>query len=78
MEKKLTSYQKMKQKYEKEIAQLTGDIITLVEDKDFMKTAVVKNRWKQAIEQERVLWLGKVVSAKSKQEVDGLLKQIQK
>ena len=44
--KKLSSYQKMKIKYENQIKELTKDIVTLVENKDFEKATSVKLQWK--------------------------------
>jgi hypothetical protein len=55
---KLSSYQKMKQKYEASIRQLTDDIITLVEEKDFMKTTTVKMKWRMRLDVEKVIWFG--------------------
>lgn len=55
---RLTSYQKMKQKYEASISQLTDDIITLVEDKDFMKVTTVKMQWRIRLDVEKAIWFG--------------------
>lgn len=55
---KLSSYQKMKQKYEASIRQLTDDIITLVEEKDFMKTTTVKMQWRMRLDIEKAIWAG--------------------
>lgn len=54
----LTSYQKMKQKYEASIRQLTDDIITLVEDKDVMKVITVKMQWRMRLDLEKAIWFG--------------------
>jgi hypothetical protein len=43
---KLSSYKKMKLKYEAEIRELTNEIIALVEDKDIEKTTIIKLQWK--------------------------------
>jgi hypothetical protein len=55
---RLSSYQKMKQKYESSIRQLTDDIITLVEEKDFMKTTTVKMQWRMRLDVEKAIWFG--------------------
>jgi len=55
---RLSSYQKMKQKYEASIRQLTDDIITLVEEKDFMKTTTVKMKWRMRLDVEKAIWFG--------------------
>ena len=55
---RLTSYQKMKQKYEASIRQLTDDIITLVEDKDVMKVTTVKTQWRMRLDLEKAIWFG--------------------
>ena len=55
---RLSSYQKMKQKYEASIRQLTDDIITLVEEKDFMKVTTVKMQWRIRLDTEKMIWLG--------------------
>lgn len=55
---RLTSYQKMKLKYEKQIRELTNDLITLVEEKDFEKTTIVKLQWKIRLDVEKAIWYG--------------------
>lgn len=55
---RLSSYQKMKQKYEASIRQLTDDIITLVEEKDFVKTTTVKTQWRMRLDVEKAIWFG--------------------
>jgi DNA-binding ferritin-like protein len=55
---RLSSYQKMKQKYEASIRQLTNDIITLVEEKDFMETTTVKMQWRMRLDIEKAVWMG--------------------
>jgi len=55
---RLSSYQKMKQKYEASIRQLTDEIITLVEDKDFMKVTTVKMTWRMRLDMEKAIWMG--------------------
>jgi hypothetical protein len=55
---RLSSYQKMKQKYEASIRQLTDDIITLVEEKDFMKITTVKMQWRMRLNIEKAIWMG--------------------
>ena len=52
---RLSSYQKMKQKYEASIRQLTDDIITLVEEKDFMKVTTVKMNWRMRLDTEKMI-----------------------
>lgn len=55
-DKKLSSYQKMKLKYEKRIRQLQDDVNTLVEDKDFMKVAIVKTKHRMQRDLENTIW----------------------
>lgn len=55
---RLSSYQKMKLKYEARICQLTDDIITLVEEKDSMKTITVKTKWRMQLDIEKAVWMG--------------------
>lgn len=55
---RLSSYQKMKQNYEASIRQLTDDIITLVEEKDFVKVTTVKMQWRMRLDAEKILWFG--------------------
>lgn len=55
---RLSSYQKMKKKYEESIRMLTDDIITLVEEKDFMKTSTVKMQWRMRLDIEKAVWMG--------------------
>lgn len=55
-----SSYQKMKQKYEASIRQLTDDIITLVEEKEFIKITAVKKRWRMRLDIEKAIWAGDV------------------
>jgi len=56
--KKISSYQKMKEKYEKKIQELTGDIITLIDEKDLMETNLVKLKWKLKLNIEKAIWHG--------------------
>ena len=58
LKRKVSSYQKMKHKYEERIRQLTDDIITLVEEKDFIKTATVKTQWRMQLDIEKTMWNG--------------------
>ena len=55
---RLSSYAKMKMKYEASIRQLTDDIITLVEEKDFIKTTTVKMQWRMRLDTEKMIWFG--------------------
>jgi len=55
---RLSSYAKMKMKYEASIRQLTDDIITLVEEKDFMKVTTVKMQWRMRLDTEKMIWFG--------------------
>ena len=55
---KISSYQKMKQRYEAKISALQDDIMTLVEDKDFMKVTIVKMKHKTYRDQENTVWFG--------------------
>ena len=58
MKEKKSSYQRMKERYEKRIEELTKDILTLVEDKDFIESQTVKIRWKTKILIEKTIWQG--------------------
>ena len=55
---RLSSYQKMKQKYEKECRQLINDIITLVEKGDTVDGLTVKMQWKTRLEIEKAIMFG--------------------
>lgn len=59
MKKKISSYQKMKDKYQEKINELTNDIIILLEEKDFVKTHQVKMKWQTMINIEKSMWAGK-------------------
>lgn len=61
---KLSSYAKMKLKYEAKIHQLQSDIITLVEDKDYTKTQIVKQEWQTRLDIDKAMWLGDVNTLK--------------
>ncbi len=56
--KKISSYQKMKQKYEAQVTQLTADIVTLVEEKDIQKFIEVKQRWQVYLNMEKIIFAG--------------------
>lgn len=59
MKKKgLSSYQRMKQKREATIQELTNDIITLVEDKDFIAVSRVRAKWIIKLDTEKAIWIG--------------------
>ncbi len=55
---KLSSYQKMKQRYEQRISELEQDVYTLIDDKSFLNTTVVKTKYTMKREQENIAWLG--------------------
>jgi hypothetical protein len=55
---KISSYQKMKQRYEAKISTLQNDIMTLVEDKDFTKVTIVKTKYRMYRDQENTAWFG--------------------
>lgn len=59
---KISSYQKMKQRYEALISALQDDIAILVEEKDFMKVTIVKTKYKTQYktqrDQENAIWFG--------------------
>jgi len=55
---RLSSYQKMKQKFEKERQQLINDIITLVEKGDTVDGLTVKMQWKMRLDTEKVIMFG--------------------
>lgn len=61
---KLSSCAKMKLKYEAKIRQLQSDIITLVEDKDYTKTQIVKQEWQTRLDIDKAMWLGDVNTLK--------------
>jgi hypothetical protein len=52
---RLSSYQKMKQKFEKERQQLINDIITLVEKGDTVEGLTVKMQWKMRLDTEKAI-----------------------
>jgi hypothetical protein len=54
----MSSYQKLKQKYEARINELTKDIITLVEEKDINEVIITKTKWKIQLDMEKVIWSG--------------------
>ena len=56
---RLSSYQKMKQKFEKERQQLINDIITLVERGDTIDGLTVKMQWKTRLDAEKAIMFGK-------------------
>lgn len=55
---RLSSYQKMKQKFEKERQQLINDIITLVEKGDTVDGLTVKMQWKMRLDTEKAIMFG--------------------
>jgi hypothetical protein len=55
---KLNSYQRLKQKYDKKVTELTDDIITLIKEKDYMKFQIVKAKWKFILDIEEIIWMG--------------------
>jgi hypothetical protein len=56
---RLSSYQKMKQKYEAKIKELTNDIVILVENNNYYKVSDVKCRWDMKIQSERAIMFGR-------------------
>jgi hypothetical protein len=57
----MTTYQKQKQR----IADLTADIITLIENKDMEKVTEVKFRWHHILEVDKAIWFGETNNDKS-------------
>ena len=55
---RLSSYQRMKQKFEKERQELINDIITLVEKGDMLDGLAVKMQWKTRLDNEKAIMLG--------------------
>jgi hypothetical protein len=55
---RLSSYQKMKQKFERERQQLIDDIITLVEKGDTVDGLTVKMHWKMRLDTEKAIMFG--------------------
>ena len=55
---KLSSYQKMKHKYELSISELTNDMLTLIEDKDLAKTITIKMKWLVRLSIQKAVWQG--------------------
>jgi len=53
----MSSYRKMKEKYEKQIAYLTKDIVTLIEGAP-LDRMMVKIVWKAKLDIERTMWKG--------------------
>ena len=56
--KQQSSYQRMKEKLEKQIAELTDDVITLVENTSYLKVSQVRTKWSTRLEIEKVIWSG--------------------
>ena len=62
--KKFTHYNiynkllKKSDKQEQEIAELTADMLTLIEDKDLAKTITVKMKWLVRLSIQKAVWQG--------------------
>ncbi len=69
--KKLSSYQKMKQKYEAQIAELRKDIYTLVDEPSLVDVNIVKSKYLLTRALEQQVWAGS-----SESDGDGFLSQI--
>lgn len=54
----MSSYQKMKQRYEERIYELTDEIIILVDGKDLIKATMIKMKWRMQIDVEKAFWRG--------------------
>lgn len=54
----LSSYQKMKQKYEKERQELINDIIILVKKEGTVEALTVKRKWNVELDKELFLMFG--------------------
>lgn len=55
---RLSSYQKMKARYEAKIKELTDDVTTLIEDKDISKTTTVKLKYRILSDFEKAIFIG--------------------
>jgi hypothetical protein len=58
MKYELSSYQKMRLKYENKIQELNNDIIVLVEEKNIEEVAIVKMKHKIRLTLEKCIWSG--------------------
>lgn len=58
MEKKLSSYQKLKLKYHKERQELINDIILLVEKDNSFEGLAVKMNWRMRLDLEKMVMAG--------------------
>jgi len=56
--KRASSYTKLKQKYESDISLLYGDLLTLIENKDPVKVAIIKARIKLVNDVQNAIWFG--------------------
>ena len=55
----MSSYQRMKQKYENEIQELTSDIVTLVKEDKPAEVLAVSMKWRIIIDAGDIVWFGK-------------------
>jgi hypothetical protein len=55
-----SSYQRMKQRYEAKIRELTDDIYTLIDDKNYMNCLIVKNNYIFRREAIKAMMFGKI------------------
>lgn len=56
--KRVSSYTKLKQKYDNDISLLYGDLLTLIENKDPVKVALIKARIKLVNDVQNAIWFG--------------------
>jgi hypothetical protein len=55
---KESSYQKLKRESAEKIAELTADIVALVDDVDSVKSTMVGFKWRLRLDMEKAIWKG--------------------
>lgn len=73
---KINSYQKLKNKYEKEIQELTNDIYALVNEEDFNLEMQVRMKWKLRYASDSIVWSGYASKIVEKVYFDGILNRL--
>lgn len=73
---KINSYQKLKNKYEKEIQELINDIYALVSEEDFNLEMQVRMKWKLRYASDSIVWSGDASKIVEKVYFDGILNRL--
>ena len=68
----MTSYQKLKEKYDKKEQELTQDILTLIDDTNPMSQIEVKMKWRMKLDFEKMVWCGVINTT----EMGGIIRHI--